>query len=211
MNELITFGILAFTSFFTLINPLGVMPIFMTMSADLTPENRAKTAKKASIVGFLIIVSFALSGQLLFKFFGISVNSFRIVGGVIFFIMGMDMLQARLTKVKLKDSEVKKYVNDISITPMAIPMIAGPGAITNAIVLMEDAGGLSGALILVAALSLVVLLTYFILLSSSKIIKALGETGNNVLMRLMGLIVMVIAVEFFFSGLKPVLVDILHQ
>ncbi|WP_430816154.1 MarC family protein [Carboxylicivirga sp. RSCT41] len=211
MNELITFGILAFTSFFTLINPLGVMPIFMTMSADLTAKNRAQTAKKASIVGFLIIVSFALSGQLLFKFFGISVNSFRIVGGVIFFIMGMDMLQARLTKVKLKDSEVKKYVNDISITPMAIPMIAGPGAITNAIVLMEDAGGLAGALILVAALSLVVLLTYFILLSSSKIIKALGETGNNVLMRLMGLIVMVIAVEFFFSGLKPVLVDILHQ
>ncbi len=211
MNELITLGILAFTSFFTLINPLGVMPIFMTMSADLTPEDRARTARKASLVGFIIIVAFALSGQLLFKFFGISVNSFRIVGGVIFFIMGMDMLQARLTKVKLKDSEVKKYVNDISITPMAIPMIAGPGAITNAIVLMEDAGSMAGAAVLITALALVTLLTYFILLSSSRIIKALGETGNNVLMRLMGLIVMVIAVEFFFSGLKPILVDILHQ
>ncbi len=211
MNELLTFGILAFTSFFTLINPLGVMPIFMTMSADLTAKDRARTAKKASLVGFIIILSFALSGQLLFKFFGISVNSFRIVGGVIFFIMGMDMLQARLTKVKLKDSEVKKYVNDISITPMAIPMIAGPGAITNAIVLMEDADGLTGAAVLVCALAMVVLLTYFILLSSSRIIKALGETGNNVLMRLMGLIVMVIAVEFFFSGLKPILIDILHQ
>ncbi len=211
MNELLTLGILAFTSFFTLINPLGVMPIFMTMSADLTPEDRARTARKASLVGFIIIVAFALSGQLLFKFFGISVNSFRIVGGVIFFIMGMDMLQARLTKVKLKDSEVKKYVNDISITPMAIPMIAGPGAITNAIVLMEDAGSMAGAAVLITALALVTLLTYFILLSSSRIIKALGETGNNVLMRLMGLIVMVIAVEFFFSGLKPILVDILHQ
>jgi multiple antibiotic resistance protein len=211
MNEQIAFGILAFTSFFTLINPLGVMPIFMTMSSDLTNKDRARTAKKASLVGFIIILLFALSGQLLFKFFGISVNSFRIVGGVIFFIMGMDMLQARLTKVKLKDSEVKKYVNDISITPMAIPMIAGPGAITNAIVLMEDADGVTGATVLVCALALVVLLTYVILLSASRIIKALGETGNNVLMRLMGLIVMVIAVEFFFSGLKPILVDILHQ
>ena len=166
----------------------------MTMSADLTNRDRARTAKKASLVGFITILLFALSGQLLFKFFGISVNSFRIVGGVIFFIMGMDMLQARFTKVKLKDSEVKKYVNDISITPMAIPMIAGPGAITNAIVLMEDAGGLAGATVLVCALAVVVLLTYIILLSASRIIKALGETGNNVLMRLMGLIVMVIAV-----------------
>ncbi len=94
---------------------------------------------------------------------------------------------------------------------MAIPMIAGPGAITNAIVLMEDAGSMAGAAVLITALALVTLLTYFILLSSSRIIKALGETGNNVLMRLMGLIVMVIAVEFFFSGLKPILVDILHQ
>ena len=210
MNELITFGILAFTSFFTLINPLGVMPIFMTMSADLNEKERANTAKKASLVGFIIIVCFALSGQLLFKFFGISVNSFRIVGGVIFFIMGMDMLQARLTKVKLKDSEVKKYVNDISITPMAIPMIAGPGALTNAIILMEDANGFQGVIVLITAIILVILLTYLILLSSSKIIKALGETGNNVMMRLMGLIVMVIAVEFFLSGLKPILVDILH-
>jgi len=210
MNDILTYGILAFTSFFTLINPLGVMPIFMTMSAGLSPKDRAKTAKKASIVGFIIILLFALSGQLLFKFFGISVDSFRVVGGIIFFIMGMDMLQARLTTVKLKDSEVKEYVNDISITPMAIPMIAGPGAITNAIVLMEDAGSIERAGVLIFTLFAVVLITYVILLSSSRIIKALGETGNNVMMRLMGLIVMVIAVEFFFSGLKPILQDILN-
>jgi len=209
MNDLLTYGILAFTSFFTLINPLGVMPIFMTMSAGLSAKDRAKTAKKASIVGFIIILLFALSGQVLFKFFGISVDSFRVVGGIIFFIMGMDMLQARLTTVKLKDSEVKEYVNDISITPMAIPMIAGPGAITNAIVLMEDAGTIQRAGVLIFALFAVVLITYFILLSSSRIIKAMGETGNNVMMRLMGLIVMVIAVEFFFSGLKPILQGIL--
>lgn len=209
MSELITFALLSFTSFFTLINPLGSMPVFMTMTVDLKQEDRVRTAKKATVVAFLVIVIFAFSGQLLFNFFGISVNSFRIVGGVIFFIMGMDMLQARIGKVKIKDSEIKTYVNDISITPLAIPMICGPGAITNAIVLMEDATTICMKIVLIFTLLLVMLLTYLVYYSSSRIIKFLGETGNNVLMRLMGLIVMVIAVEFFFSGLKPIVLDMI--
>ncbi len=211
MNDILTFALLSFTSFFTLINPLGTMPIFMTMTSDLEHKNRLKTARKAVIVSFITIIFFAFSGQLLFNFFGISVNSFRIVGGVIFFLMGMDMLQARLNKVKVKESEVKKYVNDISITPLAIPMICGPGAITNAIVLMEDATHVGMVAVLFVAIFAVLLLTYLILISSSKIIKFLGETGNNVMMRLMGLIVMVIAVEFFFSGLKPIIIEILNH
>jgi multiple antibiotic resistance protein len=211
MNELFTFGLLAFTSFFTLINPLGSLPIFMTMTADLDARARNRTARKAIIVGFFTLLAFALSGQLLFKFFGISVNSFRVVGGVIFFLMGMDMLQARLGKVKIKQSEVKTYVNDVSVTPLAIPMIAGPGAITNAIVLMEDAHTMQQKGTLLIAMLLVLIIAYVLFYSSSKIIKLLGETGNNVMMRLMGLIVMVIAVEFFFSGLKPMLIDILSS
>lgn len=209
MTEIITFGILSFTSFFTLINPLGTMPIFMTMTTELDIKQRTRTAKKASIVSFITIVIFAFLGQILFNFFGISVNSFRIVGGVIFFLMGMDMLQARLGKVKIKDSEVKSYIDDISITPLAIPMICGPGALTNAIVMMEDADSLGKIITLIITLLLVMLLTYLILYSSSRIIKILGQTGINVMMRLMGLIVMVIAVEFFFAGLKPILLDIL--
>lgn len=208
MNEVIAFGILSFTSFFTLINPFGTMPIFMTMTADLDKSHRTKTAQKASVVSFITIIVFAFSGQLLFNFFGISVNSFRVVGGVIFFLMGMDMLQARLGKVKLKESEIKTYVDDISVTPLAIPMICGPGALTNAIVMMEDADSIEKKGVLIFAAFLVILVTYLILYSSSKIIKLLGQTGINVMMRLMGLIVMVIAVEFFFAGLKPILLDI---
>ncbi|WBX76224.1 NAAT family transporter [Tenacibaculum ovolyticum] len=209
MADFIAFGVLSFTSFFTLINPFGTMPIFMTMTAELDSHHRTKTAKKASIVSFITIVVFAYSGQLLFSFFGISVHSFRIVGGVIFFLMGMDMLQARLGKVKVNSAEVKTYVDDISITPLAIPMICGPGALTNAIVMMEDADSIEKKITLIIAVFLVMLLTYLILYSSSKIIKVLGQTGINVMMRLMGLIVMVIAVEFFFTGLKPIILDIL--
>lgn len=209
MNEYWTFGLLAVTSFFTLINPLGVMPIFMTITGDLNAEQRKKTARKATIVSFFTLVAFAFSGQLLFQFFGISVNSLKIVGGVIFFIMGQDMLQARLSKIKVSDSEITEYVNDVSITPLAIPMICGPGAITNGIVLMEEAGSVESKLILVGAILLTCFLTYIILWSSTRIINFLGDTGNKVLMRLMGLIVMVIAVEFFFSGLTPIVQEML--
>lgn len=205
MEQLFSFGLLVFTSYFTLINPLGIMPVYMTMTMELDDSHRKRTARKAAIVALFTIVLFALSGKMLFDFFHISVNSFRIVGGVIFFLMGKDMLQARLVAVKLNQSEVKSYVNDISVTPLAIPMICGPGAITNTIVLMNDATTAAHKIVFFAGVFLVMVLTYLILRSSSKIIKVLGETGNNVLMRLMGLIVMVIAVEFFFSGLTPIL------
>lgn len=211
MSELISFGLLCITSLFTLINPLGTMPVFMSMTSDLSIIDRNKTAKKASIVSLFTIIAFAFTGQLLFNFFGISVNSFRVVGGVIFFIMGMDMLQARLGQVKIKDNEVKSYVTDISITPLAIPMICGPGAITNAIVLMEDANSLIKKIILIISITLIMFLTYLILYSSSKLMKLMGQTGINVMMRIMGLIVMVIAVEFFFNGLKPIILDIIKS
>lgn len=183
----------------------------MSMTASLSDTQRTMTAKKASIVSFITIVVFGFTGQLLFQFFGISVNSFRVVGGVIFFIMGMDMLQARLGQVKIKEEEVKSYVTDISITPLAIPMICGPGAITNTIVLMEDATSASKKIVLITVIALIMLLTYIILYSSSKLIRVLGQTGINVMMRIMGLIVMVIAVEFFFSGITPILQKILGK
>ena len=189
------------------------MPIFMSMTASLSKQRRKQTAKKATLVAFFTILAFAFSGQVLFNFFGISVNSFRIVGGFIFFIMGWDMLQARLGTIKHTDDEDKidAYVDDISITPLAIPMICGPGAITNAIILMEDAQEVPQKVVLISVIAFVLFLTYLILVGASKITDKLGETGNKVMMRLMGLIVMVIAVEFFFSGLKPIILDIMNS
>lgn len=212
MTELYTFSLLVFTSFFTLINPFGTMPIFMTMTATLSKQRRKQTAKKATLIAFFTIVAFAFSGHILFNFFGISVNSFRIVGGVIFFTMGWDMLQARLGHIKHTEDEEKinAYVDDISVTPLAIPMICGPGAITNAIILMEEAHDYSQKTALIVVIALVLLITYLILVGASKITDRLGETGNKVMMRLMGLIVMVIAVEFFFSGLKPIILSMIH-
>ena len=155
-----TFGLLCFTSFFTLINPLGAMPVFMTMTMELDEKERRKVARRASLVSFLIMMFFAISGDLLFRFFGISIDSLRIVGGIIFLIMGMDMLQARLVKTKVKESEVKSYVNDISITPLSIPMLCGPGAITNAIVMWNKATDWETKMIMVIAVAVVITLVY---------------------------------------------------
>jgi len=203
MSDNLSFALLCFTSFFTLLNPLGVMPLFMTMTKDFEVVSRRKTALKATIVSFFTIISFAVTGQLLFRFFGISVDSLRIVGGVIFFIMGQDMLQARLGNTKITASEMEKHITDISITPLAIPMICGPGAITNSIVLMQDAINVEMKLILIISILVICIITYLVLIAASPIMRVLGETGNKIMLRLMGLIVMVIGVEFFFAGLKP--------
>jgi multiple antibiotic resistance protein len=211
MESITGFTILAFTSFFTLINPLGTMPIFMTMTEGLDKQGKRQTAIKAVLVAFGALLFFAFTGQLLFKFFGISVDSFRIVGGIIFFMMGYDMLQARLSSVKVRKEDKKSYVTDISVTPLGIPMICGPGSITNMIVLMDLAEGPTQQAALIGTVAIVLALTLAILISSSKISEKLGETGNKVLMRMMGLIVMVIAVEFLFSGLRPILVRIIQE
>jgi len=209
MDHLITAFILYFTSFFTIINPIGSMPVFLTMTASLNQRARNRTALKAVLTAFITLMIFALGGQLLFNFFGISVNGFRIVGGIIFFVMGYEMLQARLSRIKIDEEDVREYVDDISVTPLGIPMIAGPGAITNAIVLMEDAGDVAHEVILLGSVIVTLALTYVLFLSGSRIIRFLGPTGNKIMLKLMGLIVMVIAVEFFLAGIKPVVQDIL--
>lgn len=211
METLIPFALLCFTSFFTLTNPLGTMPVFLTMTTGMSEKERQSVVKRATIVAFITLVVFAFTGQLLFRFFGISTNGLRMAGGIIIFVIGYDMLQARIAKIKLKEDEIKTYANDISITPFAIPMLCGPGAIANAILLMEDAEDISKKAILIGSIALVYLLAFLILRASTRILKVLGETGNNVMMRLMGLILMVIAIECFISGLRPVLIDILQQ
>ena len=211
MEDLLPFALLCFTSFFTLTNPLGTMPVFLTMTDGMNDHERKAIVRRATIVSFITLMVFTFSGQFLFKFFGISSNGFRIAGGFIIFKIGFDMLQARYSNAKLKEEEVKTYADDISITPLAIPMLCGPGAIANAIMLMDDASTLSLKGTLIGIIALVYFITFLILQASTRLVRILGETGNNVMMRLMGLILMVIAVECFVSGLKPILIDILRE
>ena len=121
------------------------------------------------------------------------------------------MLQAHFSHVKLNENEKKEYSRNITVTPLAVPMLCGPGVISSGITLMEDAPEHIFKIALVCVIALVCLLSFIILCVSTRLLKILGETGNNVMMRLMGLILMVIAVECFINGMQPVLTDILRQ
>ena len=194
---------LAFVSLFTMVNPLGLVPVYLSLTAKLPPQESRIAARKAVVLSFFLLAFFALGGQSIFRFFQISIHSLKVVGGIIFFMTGYDMLSARLIRTKENTETETQYVNDISITPLAIPMICGPGAITVSIVLMNEAETWVKRVHVLLMIAVVLLVTLLVLRFSAAIGRRLGPMGNRVMMRLMGLIVMVIAVEFLFAGLTP--------
>lgn len=204
MAETWTFMVVTFVSIFTMIDPLGNIPVFIALTEGLSPRDVRRVAARAIITAMAILVLFQFAGQAIFSLFHISSNSLQMVGGVIFFVTGYEMLQARITR-SLHDNgpSDREYANDIAITPLGIPMICGPGAITTVIIRMADAETplKQGLLMLTIVIALVI--TFVMLIGAKSILRFLGESGNKVLLRLMGLIVMAIAVELFFSGLTP--------
>ncbi len=210
MDTVSTYALLCFTSLFTITSPLSTMPVFLTMTNSLGEKERRAVAVRATVVACCALLIFVLAGQFLFRFFGISTNGFRIVGGIIIFRIGFDMLQARYTPMNLRKEEIKEYAKDVSVAPLGIPLLCGPGAIANAIVLMQEAHSLEMKTALIGSIVLVYLITFCMLRWAGQLVKLIGETGNNVMMRLMGLILMVIAVECFVSGVRPILTEIIH-
>ena len=210
METIFPFALWCFTSLFTITSPLSTMPVFLTMTQSLDEKERRAVAIRSTLVACCALLLFVLAGQFLFKFFGISTNGFRIVGGIIIFRIGFDMLQAKYTPMNLRKEEIKEYANDVSVAPLGIPLLCGPGAIANAIVLMQEAHSFEMKTALIVAIVLVYVVTFCLLRWAGQLVKFIGETGNNVMMRLMGLILMVIAVECFVSGARPVLTEILH-
>ena len=209
MDSILQFALLAFTSLFTMINPMGVIPVFTTLTTGMTTKQAAAIALKATSTALIVLLLFTFGGNFIFDIFNISINGLRVVGGILFFLSGYDMLRGKLTRIKSEGEEFIEAAKDFAITPLGVPMITGPGVITISIVMMNDAPDIAHKSLLITSIFIVMGLTHLILLSSRKIIAFLGESGNKVLTRIMGLIVMVIAVELFFRGLKPIIQNIL--
>ncbi|HEX7357153.1 MAG TPA: MarC family protein [Ignavibacteriaceae bacterium] len=209
MASILQFALLAFTSLFTMINPMGVIPVFTTLTSGMNSKQAAAIAFKATSTALIVLLLFTFGGNFIFDIFNISVNGLRVVGGILFFLSGYDMLRGKLTRIKSDGEDYIEAAKDFAITPLGVPMITGPGVITISIVMMNDAPDITHKSLLITSIFVVMGLTHLILLSSRKIIAFLGESGNKVLTRIMGLIVMVIAVELFFRGLKPIIQDIL--
>ena len=209
-ESIFPFLFLCLTSFFSLTNPLGTMPVFLSITKEMDNAQRRAILKRAVLIAIAILLGFTFCGQVIFKLFGVSTNGFRIAAGVIIMKIGFDMLNAQYKSTKMSEEEEQAYARNITVTPLAIPMLCGPGAIANGIMLMDQASTWVMQLIVVGSIIFIYGLGYFILRASTRLVSFLGETGNNVMMRLMGLILMVIAVECFVGGLRPILISIIQ-
>lgn len=209
MERLFQFSLFAFTSLFTMVTPFGMIPLFTSITSQMPLHDVRKIAFKGVLTAFIIMVLIALAGNFIFDFFHISINGLKIVGGILFFMSGYDMVQAKLSRLKEEGQSFSEFVNDFAITPLGIPIICGPGSITVTVVLFNDTRNVIEKLILFGVIIVVLLITYLLLVGSKKLLSFLGDNGNKVLMRIMGLIVMVIAVELMFAGLKPIVQDMI--
>ena len=189
-----------FTSLLAMINPIAVIPVYISLTQPLNVATRRKVIMLSFAAASSAMVIFALAGQAIFNFFGIHVSALRVVGGVLFFVMGFEMLRGRTVPKKLDEESDDNYGKDIAVTPLGIPMICGPGAITMVILFMQEATEAMQKLNVVVGILGACLATVIVLGIGEGVLRFLGKTGANVMMRLMGLIMMLIAVEFFFSG-----------
>ena len=203
---MIDYALLTFTSLITLMNPLGIVPTFLSLTDGESNTTRNKVALKCSVTVFIVIVLFAGIGDFIFDFFGVTVNGLRIVGGIVMIRMGFDLLSGH--SAKMKKENLDEEPDDISITPLGFPIVAGAGTLTNAILLGSQAIDYRQGLIFVGVTFLCSLITYITFANSTRITDVMGRNGRSIMNRVMGLILMMIAVEMVFAGIKPVFIEI---
>lgn len=197
---------LALATFFATIGPLDVAAMFAALTANQTAQQKRVVAIRGTLIGAVILVAFALIGELLLAQLGISLAALRTAGGILLMLIGIDMVFARSSGgTSTTDDEEEEAVSktDISVFPLATPLIAGPGAMGAAILLMADQeGDITGQAIIIASLLAIVLLTFVSLLLASNIQRLLGVTGMHVITRVMGVLLTALAVQFIFDGIK---------
>ena len=198
----IQFFIFCLTTLFTLINPIGISPILIIMTERFPQKEKINIAKKGSLTAFITLILFSLLGSVIFNFFGITIEAFQIMGGILFFRNGLRMLDSKIGRSRTTpaEQEESEESDDIAVSPIGIPLIAGPGAITAAMLLSSQTPRIYSYFTLIFSIFFVLSLVYLILRNGNVILKLLGTTGIRVIQRLMGLILMVIAVQFVING-----------
>jgi multiple antibiotic resistance protein len=204
-GDILNFALLAFSSIIIIVNPFTATLTYVSLTEHLDPMERKKVARDSTRYSVIILLIFALLGAIILQLFGISLEAFRIAGGILLFGIGMEMIYAKTSRTKLTATE--KYesmeAEDVAVIPLAFPMITGPGAITTTLVLMNETGGLPvdiGIVILAIVTSLVI--TYFMMINSDKIVARIGQREYRAINRLMGMLLIAIAVQFVITGVK---------
>ena len=195
----------AFITFFVVIDPPGCAPIYASLTGDASARDRRVMAIRAIFVATIILLIFALFGEQLLSALGISLDSFRIAGGIMLFIIALEMVFEKRTERRenrAQDVMDNPEVDDVSIFPMAMPMIAGPGSIAAVMLLVSKHSGLENAMVILGALSAVLLLTLLGLLAAGPLMRILGHKTEQVITRLLGVLLGALAIQFIIDGLK---------
>jgi multiple antibiotic resistance protein len=196
------FSFIAFCSIFFLVDPFAAVPPFLAMTDQADSAARRRMAGRAAWTCFIVLSLFAISGTFIFKMFGITLAAFEIAGGIILLLIGLEMMQARRsTQEGVNETEEGAHKEDIGITPLGIPLLAGPGAISTVMVLMGASPTWQHAIPIFVAIAVTSLASYLILASADRVRRRMGETGIRIMMRIMGLLLTAIAVQFVINGL----------
>ena len=206
------FFIFCLTTLFTLINPIGITPLLVVMTERFSKDERINIAKKGSLTAFTTLILFAILGSFIFNFFGITIEAFQIMGGILFFRNGLRMLDAKVGRSRTTpaEQEESQESDDIAISPIGIPLIAGPGAITATMLLSSQTPQLYSYATIGLSISVVLSFVYLILRNGDVLIRVLGTSIMRIIQRLMGLILLVIAVQFVINGTVSVLKPLIN-
>jgi MarC family membrane protein len=201
------FAVLAFSALFLVVDPIAAVPIFVSITAGAARERRVAMARRAALVVFLTLAGFATAGRLVFQLFGISLGSFKIAGGLMLFLMSVDMMQARPSATRTTPAEraESRDFEDVAIVPLALPMMAGPGAIATVVVLTNRASNPLQTAFVIVAIAVTSLASWLLLNAASRAERLATTTTVRVIERVMGLVLAAVAVEFVFSGLRDLL------
>ena len=203
MDGLARFALVTFTSVLFIVDPIAAVPTYLVITQEETPLERRRTARRACIAMTGLLTLFAATGTMLFRVFGITLPAFRTAGGLILWLVAMDMLRGERRTQEGRDELVEgEAKEDVALTPLAIPMLAGPGAISTVIVVAGQARGLAETLLVYGAIMLTGGLLFLSLRLGEPLLGRLGKTGIRVVTRIMGLILAAVAVQFVFSGIK---------
>src|SRR3954467_15037077 len=202
-DSALQFSIVALSSIFFLVDPFAAVPSFLSITASDSPRQRRGTARRASWTCFIVLSVFALLGSYIFKLFGLTLPAFEIAGGLILLLVGLEMLQAKRSTTQETQPETEEGIQkeEAGIVPLGIPMLAGPGAISTVMVLMGPEFHMLRAIPVFAAITVTALLSYAVLAGAERVSRFMGETGIRIMMRVMGLLLTAIAVQFFLNGL----------
>lgn len=197
------FALVTFTSVLFIVDPVAAIPTYLVITQQESPLERRRTARRACIAMTVLLVVFAASGTMLFQAFGITLPAFRTAGGLILWFVAMDMLHGERRTQEGRDEVYEGQIKeDVALTPLAIPMLAGPGAISTAIVVAGQARGAVQTVVVYASIVLTGFISYLSLRLGEPLLGRLGKTGIRVVTRIMGLILAAVAVQFVFSGVR---------